>query len=449
MPPIVALSLCIGFILLLFRIESQNSKVSWATWIPLIWFMITMSRMVVQWGMDPFGFTNNYSENALLEGSPIDRTIFTVLIVVGIVVLLARRSSWPAIFKNNLMLLILFLYFGLSILWSDFPWVSSKRYIKLIGSFIMVLVVLGAEDPAENIRAMLRRCSYVLIPLSVVFIKYYPQFGRVYHRWSGEASFTGVTTNKNSLGVLCMVCGIFLFSDLMSSIFSQVKKSNKTEFILHLILFAVTFWLLILSLSANSLACFILGILILSGMRLPFIKRNLKSIGFYFLSVAAVILILQLTIDIKQIVITALGRDATLTGRTDIWKEALAMIDNPLIGVGFESFWLGKRIDIFWENYWWHPIQVHNGYAETYLDSGLIGLFLLMSVIAYSYRKIAKVLVQDFEYGILRMVFFIIALMYNVAESSFNTLQPIGFIFLLLIVEYPIPIASPTPSSQH
>src|SRR5206468_8738054 len=41
-----------------------------------------------------------------------------------------------------------------------------------------------------------------------------------------------------------------------------------------------------------------------------------------------------------------MGRDSTLTGRTDIWQRVLTLAGSPLFGTGFESFWLGKRLEI-------------------------------------------------------------------------------------------------------
>ena len=38
----------------------------------------------------------------------------------------------------------------------------------------------------------------VLIPVSVLFIKYYPDLGRYYGRWDYHTFYCGVTTNKQT-----------------------------------------------------------------------------------------------------------------------------------------------------------------------------------------------------------------------------------------------------------
>ena len=76
--------------------------------------------------------------------------------------------------------------------------------------------------------------------------------------------------------------------------------------------------------------------------------------------------------------IQLLGKDPTLTDRTLLWAELLKVDINPLFGTGFESFWLGERFRSFTASHWWAPNEAHNGYLETYLNLGLVGLFLLI-----------------------------------------------------------------------
>src|SRR5260370_480078 len=43
-------------------------------------------------------------------------------------------------------------------------------------------------------------------------------------------------------------------------------------------------------------------------------------------------------------IVESLGRDPTITGRTAIWKAVLSVSGNSLVGTGFESFWMGERL---------------------------------------------------------------------------------------------------------
>src|SRR5207237_978175 len=68
---------------------------------------------------------------------------------------------------------------------------------------------------------------------------------------------------------------------------------------------------------------------------------------------------------------SALGRDATLTGRTDIWAGLLPdLMRQPIFGYGFSGFWTVTRISE-------HEIgQAHNGYLEVCLQLGFVGFLL-------------------------------------------------------------------------
>ena len=66
----------------------------------------------------------------------------------------------------------------LSLLWSDYPFVGFKRWFKSLGDPLMALVIVSERYPAAALTSVLRRCAFLLLPLSVVFIKYFPALGR-------------------------------------------------------------------------------------------------------------------------------------------------------------------------------------------------------------------------------------------------------------------------------
>ena len=108
-------------------------------------------------------------------------------------------AGHSAFLNANGPILIYFLFCLMSIVWSDFPGVAFKRWTKAIGDVLMILIVVTDEQPVAALRRLFSRTGFLLIPLSLLLIKYYPSLGRGYDSWSGEQLFTGVTTNKNSL----------------------------------------------------------------------------------------------------------------------------------------------------------------------------------------------------------------------------------------------------------
>ena len=132
---------------------------------------------------------------------------------------------------------------------------------------------------------------------------------------------------------------------------------------------------------------------------------------------------------------TALS-ESTLAGRAELWQELLAMHTNPIIGVGFESFWLGDRLATLAENHWWHPTEAHNGYLETYLSMGIVGLVIVLGLIIATFRKARSELLRNFEFGSLRLGLLITIVLYNWTEAAFKGLSLLWFVFYIIAIDY-------------
>lgn len=81
-----------------------------------------------------------------------------------------------------------------------------------------------------------------------------------------------------------------------------------------------------------------------------------------------------------ELVVAVLGRDLTLTGRTDIWIALMDFIsERPLLGYGYGAFWDPGSNPGNWvrEILQWEAPTAHNGWIEVTLALGLIGLALL------------------------------------------------------------------------
>ena len=430
MPPDLALFLCLIFIIyLLWADTKRTAKVSSALWIPLIWMMILGSRFLSQW-LDAGSLSGS-----LEEGNPLDAGVFSLLMVVGMFILAGRRVALTQIIYDNPWLAIFFIYCGVSIGWSDFPFVAFKRWVKELGHLVMIMVVLTEVSPMEAVKALLRRFAYVLIPTSVVLIKYYPHIGRQFSYWTGEAVNVGVTTSKNMLGNLCLVTGLFFFWSLFTMWRNKTQSTDKYGLFVHVLFLAMIWWLLNLSSSATSLMCLGIGICIIIAFEMPTIKKNPKA-GTLIIVVSAVLFfLLEQAFDLSEVIIASLGRDPTLTGRSEIWGEVLSMVPNEFVGTGYDSFWLGERLKLMWAKHWWKPTGSHNGYLETYINLGWIGVTLLCALIVAIFRKIQVELLSNYDYGRFEMAVLIMALIYNLTEAAFKGTILVWFMLLLIAVK--------------
>jgi O-antigen ligase len=442
MSPSVALTLWLILLVgLLIFDPAKEPRTSLALWAPVIWMFIVASRLPSQWMGNP----NTTSSEAMAEGNPIDRAVFLFIIAVSIGILISRSFKWGSFFTRNLALMS-FISFGLlSVLWSDFPFIAFKRWFRDLGSYLVVLVVLSDPRPLEAVRTLLRRLCYLLIPLSVVLVKYYPEMGRQYDKWIGTAYYSGVTTSKNMLGVLCLVSGIFFFWDTLTRWSDREEKHLKGILAVNFAFIAMTLWLLYLSDSATSRVCLLIGCLVIAAAHSRAFQRHP---GFLVGLIPACVLlypILAVGLGMNGELAAAVGRDSSLTTRTEIWKILLGVHANPLVGTGYESFWLGSRLQSIWMSDIGTVTEAHNGYLEIYLNLGLAGLLLLFGFLMASYRTICRRLRPFSPFASLTLALWTVLLFYNVTEAAFK----IHFMWVTFLVgALVVPVGVSEPPAQ-
>ena len=170
--------------------------------------------------------------------------------------------------------------------------------------------------------------------------------------------------------------------------------------------------------------------------RLRFMKRNPAGVH---------VLVLSLAVSASLVVllgggagaVQALGRNPTLTGRTDIWAAVIPMAPNPLVGAGFESFWLNprvaERLAVLIPGL---PLnEAHDGYIEVYLNLGWVGLSLIGLILIDGYRRAVKTFRRDPAIGSLLLAYIFTETIYNITEAGFRMLHPIWIFFLLAVIE--------------
>ena len=437
MSPHLALILCLCCIAwLLINDRRWHQGLSLGSWLPLIWMLIVGSRPVSEW-LSPSLRTETAA--AYLEGSPVDRTFYQIMISVGIVVLLRRHISWTRLLSSNKWVVLYFAYFGISVLWSEDPFVAFKRWTKDVGNVVMVLIILSERYPAMAAKALLLRCGYVLVPLSVVLTKYFPELTRTYNPWTGVMSQTGVTTNKNLLGMTLVALGIGQVWALMGLSSQLPGKQKRTQLLVYSALLATTGWLLIRAHSATALVCFALGTMtfLLIGQRS--LSKHIRI--WSVLSVAVIVVLSQSEVwtNVNERVTGLLGRDPTLTGRRAIWDAVLSEETNPLVGVGFYSFWTTERTAQLSAKYHYELNEAHNGYLEMYLNGGMVGLAIFFLMLLSAADRSMSALERDYDDGFdrIRLPVLVGAIFYGLTEAVYSRLDLIWFVLLLVIVTRP------------
>jgi len=298
----------------------------------------------------------------------------------------------------------------------------------------MIMVILTEKHPYEAIGVILRRLSFLWLPLSVLFIKYYPYLGRSYQRYSGTPMYTGIAGHKNYLGAMCLLSIIYFSWKYLLNRKERFRFANRGS-INDLILMGMAAWLLDKAQSATSLACSVVSVSMFSVSRLAVISQKpgriiaLVTITF-FLGLS-----LEATFGVKDTVIEFLGRNTSLTERVPMWETLMEMGTNPFVGAGFQSFWMGERLEKIWDALGVQFTQAHNGYLEQYLNLGYIGVAFIGVILLSGLFKVRNQLEVDYPAAMLRLCFIIAAVLYNYTEASFYGINNIWLLTLFGIIE--------------
>jgi exopolysaccharide production protein ExoQ len=426
MPPRLILLIGVLFVYYAFKTANKRgvSPPPQLFW-PSLWYMVVSSRAVGIW-LSIWGVPLPGGGSAE-DGSPIDALFFLALTIIGLVILHRRRFSWGETLRANSWVAALFFFMALSVLWSKYPFVSFKRYIKVLGSVSMALVVVTNEQPLESILTVLRRCLYVHLPMDIICVKYFRDIG-VSFDWSGSASaWQGISTSKNSLGQVAML-GVLYFYWEVRRRWPELRWKN-----LNLVYLLMSIYLLKGSedaISVTSVSVCIFTMLVF--MRLQTLRLRIATARRFVLAIFTFTMSFILLIVVHSIVmfsedslfgllITKFGRDITLTDRTYIWHDVYAAAaGHGLLGVGFGGFWIGREANIPWdEKMSWVLGQAHNGYIDTYLQIGIVGSVLMCGLIFATIGRLLESLNTDFDLACFRISLFLAILYINATESTY------------------------------
>lgn len=433
MNPFLALIICLAFIIWLFHRDRRAGEAGPAFLIiPFFWISILSSRPLSSW----FGL-NEATDGPLraLDGSPMDRAIYLALILLAAAALWRRNIDLKSWISANKPLFSLYVWYLCSTFWSDYPFVSLKRLVKDFGCVLIAVGIRTSPQPNKLLSTLYVRASFILLPLSVILIKYYPSYGRNFSK-SGELMYTGVTTQKNTLGEVVLVLGIVLIWDLWVLGGKPEVRRGTRERLPRYLVSLIGLWLLYTADSMTAALCLGIAVsLIAMSKRFTWAWKPRATVA-WLSSMIVISVGLNSTLGITDRVATFLGRDPTLTGRTGIWEQLAQQPTSPTTGWGFYIFWDTQTALNLYRDFT-EVKSAHNGYLEAYLDGGVPAVLLLSITLLAFGRNVAEQLAAKQSAGSIAFATYVTALVYNLSESSFFRLSPLWQLLLVLALRDP------------
>jgi exopolysaccharide production protein ExoQ len=273
-----------------------------------------------------------------------------------------------------------FLLAGLAIfstLWSAEPDLTLWRGIGLLAPTTFG-IVLAQRFTTEELMRLVAWALGIGAVMSTIVALGMPDIGISTIEYG--SAWQGVYGTKNGLGK-AMSLGVVLFVLL-------AMDTQRGRWMMWLAA-GLCAALVILSRSASGLVV-AGGVLALIPLFRSLRFRAPAIVGVWTMAILLGGILLTIVIANAEPVFAALGRDITLTGRTDLWVIVVANIaERPWLGHGYNAFWLGwsgSSASVFGA-LGWEPPHSHNGLLDLWLDLGLLGVTIFLAGFALAARN--------------------------------------------------------------
>lgn len=341
------------------------------------------------------------------DGNPFLRIMWlpTYAVVLILAAIKAKSSLIMGLRMPVLMLLLMVTVASVS--WSIDPGLTMRRAFAVVMTTGFGLHLANRYNWQELL-TLFGLIWFFLAALSIVVAIGIPAIG-IEQDGDHVGAWRGLWFQKNAFGGH-MSRSAFLFGFLIFA-----YPALKRFWIIGLLM---SIGLVLLTTSKTSLVGLLIGFGILATALL--MKRGARLalvvcwFAVVFVSVFGALLVFQ-----PETLVAVIGRDLTLTGRTDIW-EALGYViaDRPWLGHGYGAFWgIGSGpADYVKDLVQWDVPTAHNGWMETWLSVGLVG----MALFALGYlAAILRALSLSFSSwnGVFALGFLAQFFLFNLSES--------------------------------
>ncbi|MCR9269134.1 MAG: O-antigen ligase family protein [Hyphomonadaceae bacterium] len=354
------------------------------------------------------------------DGSPLLRYLWLPVYAVAFAGMLWKVKDIARVSLRLPFLLGLIAVCAVSFTWSIEPGLTQRRSLAIFMTTIAGLYLGTRYSWQTMLRAI--ALTWFIIALSSFFTGLLsPSFGRMQEVHVG--AWQGLFYEKNQLGGMMARAALF-------GAFLIIMDRKYRGYWASLVL--LSSGLVVLSTSMTALLGLILGLGVL-GLGAWMKRGMLTGLATLWVGVLMIAAGLAVLIFAPELVFQLLGRDMTLTGRTDIWIALVDYIEQrPLFGYGYGAFWSPDSDPGNWvrETLQWDAPTAHNGWFEVTLALGLVGLVLL--ILDFLLTVIRAVLASIGTWtGILALGYCAQFFLFSLSEST--SLQQNSIIWVLYV----------------
>jgi O-antigen ligase len=302
-----------------------------------------------------------------VEDNSLLLVIQTVMYAVTLGFVVLHWRKFTDALRAGGWVLALAMFALVSTLWSSDPGFTLRRSLVLIATTIFGIYFGSRYELLRHVR-LLAWTFLILAVLSAACALLLPQYGIDNQLHQGD--WQGILGQKNLLGKAMAIGMIVLWS--AKGVLPRVVRVAGLSLCAVVMLMSGSMAALLVSAAVLPLA---------SGYRaLRAALTTLVPLALVFLAMGAGLLFLA--VGNRPLLLASLGRDVTLTRRTQIWSAVWTAISSHIaLGYGFSGFWAG----IYGESarvaatLGFVPRHAHNGFLDLWLELGIAGLLLFVA----------------------------------------------------------------------
>jgi len=345
------------------------------------------------------------------EKNPLNLALEIVIYSVTAGLIARNLRSYMRLAWKHKLLLILLAFAAVSALWSADPAFTFRRSLVLFASTSFGVYV-GTRFTMRELLRLLCATGAVAALASCLVVVLRPDYGIASGVNAG--AWQGIFGQKNPFGrFMSLEALVFVLA-------AFVEEEWRWLYGLGALLCAG-----LLAMARDTTAYLMLPFLLTLIPFFQYVRRH--SLARTVLILAAVGAILaafgSLIVLSPDKILAAMGKDSSLSGRTDIWAMVWQKIlEHPVLGHGYSAFWLGwngKDSSDIWMALQWPVPHSHNGFLDLLADLGFAGLFLFLAGYISGFRSALRCArASRTLLGLFPLLYFSFMILFNFSESS-------------------------------
>ncbi len=377
--------------------------------------------------------------------SPLLRAAFYPAYALGALIAAACLPNLLRTALRSPLLVVMVAVAAASFIWSYDGAQTLRRAVALILSTFVAFAIAARWD-WDGMAEVMASCFAALAVITLVTAMTVPALGRMLDLFPG--AWRGLWPEKNAMGGnMAIAYGVFLAA---AALVPRRRWLWGGFAVLALFLVAM-------STSKTSLLCAVLatGAAIFVGL----VRRGpVTSLATVMTAVVGVALVGATAVFASDVFFEILGKDSSLTGRTEIWEPAIRQaLQRPWLGWGYGAVWTDQSGmgPLAWITHdaGFRAVHAHNSWIAVFLELGWLGLAVWIAVyLQTATTAIAAVFLHRGAW--LALPFLVAYSLMSVSETvvyTYNDLRWVLFVAIAakLAAPHPAPARAPVHAGRR